>query len=280
MTGMRKGVFSFLQKLQPSLHLAGCPCHLVHHAAEKGASCLPFSIDEILVDTFYYFKHSSKWLAALEEKQLLFDVTDINILKHVLTRWLSIGRSLQRVLENWDALKAYFKEERKEATTQQQKSNRNPQSRLQRLEEFFASPSKWLYCIFLQFAIKPFDEFNTIMQSEAPMIHLLRLNLHKLLNSLFNRFLKPSCRLGKNLLEVKFEDTNNYRKDDEIIIGDEARRFIGNAKDNYLKSSKVQEFYGELKMFYVESCRYLRAEVAYPQLGQSSSFSDIRCFLE
>ena len=144
---MRKGVFSFLQKLQPSLHLAGCPCHLVHHAAEKGASCLPFSIDEILVDTFYYFKHSSKRLAALEEKQLLFGV-NISILKHVQTRWLSIGRSLQSVLENWDALKAYFKEERKETTTQQQKSNRNPQSRLQRLEEFFASPSKRLYCIF------------------------------------------------------------------------------------------------------------------------------------
>ena len=116
---------------------------------------------------------------------------------------------------------------------------------MQRLEEFFASPSKRLYCIFLQFASKPFDEFNTIMQSEAPTIHLLRLNLHKLLN----RFLKPSCRLGKNLLEVKFEDTNNYRKDDEIIIGDEARKFIGNSKGNYLKSSRVQEFYMDVKMF-------------------------------
>ena len=66
MTGHTKGVYGRMKEVQPNLHLAGCPCHLIHRAAQKGASELPFSIDEILVDLYYYLDKSSKRLAELE----------------------------------------------------------------------------------------------------------------------------------------------------------------------------------------------------------------------
>lgn len=33
MVGKHKGVFAYLAKENPDLHLAACPCHLIHHAA-------------------------------------------------------------------------------------------------------------------------------------------------------------------------------------------------------------------------------------------------------
>jgi hypothetical protein len=41
----------------------------------------------------------------------MFGVEQKKVLKHVSTRWLSIGRSLERLLENWDPLKVFFREE-------------------------------------------------------------------------------------------------------------------------------------------------------------------------
>ena len=144
----------------------------------------------------------------------------------------------------------------------------------------------------INFNVSGFIWFMYILTSFRKMVysnHVTRLNLIRHKDGCISTWM---CLNNENLLEVKFEDTNNYRKNDEIIIGDEARKFIGNAKDNYLKISRVQEFYRDVKMFYVESCRYLidklqmneelkvRAEVAYAQLRLSSSFSDIRYFLE
>ena len=42
----------------------------------------------------------------------LFDVEQKRMLKHVCTRWLSIGRCLTHLLHNWIALKAFFKAEK------------------------------------------------------------------------------------------------------------------------------------------------------------------------
>ncbi|KAK7094014.1 hypothetical protein V1264_007690 [Littorina saxatilis] len=64
MTGHTNGVFGNMKTKQPHLYLSGCPCHLIHRAAQKAASELPLKIDEILVDIYFYFEHSSKRLAS------------------------------------------------------------------------------------------------------------------------------------------------------------------------------------------------------------------------
>ena len=67
MVGNHKGVYHFLSSANPSIYLSGCPCHLLHHAAEKAAESIPFSLDDILVTTYHYLDKSSKRLGALEE---------------------------------------------------------------------------------------------------------------------------------------------------------------------------------------------------------------------
>ncbi len=109
MTGRNAGVIAFLRQKFPDIFLSGCPCHLLHHAAEKAAAQLPLDATELLVDLFYFIQKHHKRMKELKEFQKLLGVEDHSILRHVGTRWLSLKRGLQRLLEQWAALTQYFR---------------------------------------------------------------------------------------------------------------------------------------------------------------------------
>ena len=84
MTGRNKGCVTHMQqKYKPTIALAGCPCHLIHIAAEKASHRLPVSIDDLLIDIYYYLDKSSKRIQKLRDFQQLCNVEVRKILKHV-----------------------------------------------------------------------------------------------------------------------------------------------------------------------------------------------------
>lgn len=85
----------------------------MHLAAGKAAKQLPIQVDELLIDIFYFLEKSSKRKQKLKSFQRKAGVPEHKILKHVPTRWLSLGHCIERLLEQWDALLAYFEEEDK-----------------------------------------------------------------------------------------------------------------------------------------------------------------------
>ena len=91
--------------------MLGCPCHLIHLAAEKAAAQLPVSIEELLVDVFFYLDKSSKRKQGLKEFQDLCGVEMRKIVKHGSTRWLSLEKCVARLLQQWPALLQYFESE-------------------------------------------------------------------------------------------------------------------------------------------------------------------------
>ena len=60
MIGTTNGVMGYLSEQQPELINIGCPCHLVNLAAEKGAKTLSVSIEDLLIDIWYYLEKSEK----------------------------------------------------------------------------------------------------------------------------------------------------------------------------------------------------------------------------
>lgn len=120
MLGNKNGVVSVLKAKQESLITIGCPCHLINLAAEKAAATLPWrpNIDEVLIDVYYYLNRSAKRKEKLKVFQELYGVDTRKILKHVTTRWLSLGRCLPRFMEHWNPLLSFFKDE---VTIQQKK---------------------------------------------------------------------------------------------------------------------------------------------------------------
>lgn len=111
MTGVHKGVGACLKKCQPNLIVLGCPNHLIDLAAKAGSSALPCSIDSILIDVFYYLEASVNRKINLRKFQMLIGNEVQAILKHACTRWLSLGKCLPRLLQQWEALVLFFEEE-------------------------------------------------------------------------------------------------------------------------------------------------------------------------
>lgn len=111
MQGMNQGVAGFLFRKCPSIYIMKCPCHLIHLAAEKAAAQLPMHVEDTIVDIYYYLDKSSKRKQELRQFQTLCGVEIRKILKHVSTRWLSLGICIERLLQQWPALLEYFKTE-------------------------------------------------------------------------------------------------------------------------------------------------------------------------
>jgi len=98
-TGRFKGCITYLKKLQPSVAFVGCPCHLIHIGPDKAARMLPLSVEDLLIDLYHYLDKSSKRIQTLREFQELCNIETRKILRHVCTRWLSVGICLKRVLD-------------------------------------------------------------------------------------------------------------------------------------------------------------------------------------
>lgn len=271
MVGRNKGVFAFLLKENPQIHLAGCPCHLLHHAAEHAAQCLPFSIDDVLVRVYYYLDKSSKRLGALDECQELFDVEHRNILKHCPTRWLSVTTCLDRLLENWVALKKFFHNELKN-----QKASTQEESVPEKMDKFFRSPTNKLYCLFLQYAIKPFTSTNIKLQEEAPLIHKLQRVIRGILKDLMLRFVAPWAFTSKTIDEVQFNIKVHQRKDSDLFIGEAAKEYISKKDEVHLKDSRIVEFYSAVRNFYQAGTKYIKDKLPqHDQLLEKVQVADV-----
>lgn len=108
MMGKKNGVAAVLTEAHESIVKIGCPCHLINTAAEKAASCLPAKVDEVLVDIFFYLERSAKRNSSLKEFHEIHNKEFRKILKHVPTRWLSLGKCLERLLYQWAQLLSFF----------------------------------------------------------------------------------------------------------------------------------------------------------------------------
>ena len=60
MMGVHKGVVAHVIKKCPNVAVIGCPCHLIHLAAQRAASQLSVDIEDLLVDIYYNLEKSTK----------------------------------------------------------------------------------------------------------------------------------------------------------------------------------------------------------------------------
>ena len=107
MMGCRSSFLTRVKVLSPSVHAVGCPCHLTHLCASKGAAKLSVNVERIVIDSYYHFDKSSTRKEVMKEYRQFCDVEEQKILKHCFTRWLSLSKSLTRCLKQYDAPRSY-----------------------------------------------------------------------------------------------------------------------------------------------------------------------------
>lgn len=100
---------------------------------------------------FYY---SSKRKEEYKEFQEFTGTDAAKVLKHCPTRWLSLHRCVQRMLQQWPALKSYFSSH----------NDVERPGRVARCASALNDPLLELIFHFLNFILPPLMEFNTTFQ--------------------------------------------------------------------------------------------------------------------
>ena len=149
MVGKQNSVLSRVRECQPKVFSLGCMCHLAALCATAALKKLPVSVDGLLIDIYYHFKHSSKRCEQFAVVLQDFEgIAPLSVIKHCSSRWLSLEKAVRRLITLWPALLAYFDRER------------GINERARRVADALMDYDTKLWCYFVAFALKPLNAFN------------------------------------------------------------------------------------------------------------------------
>ena len=161
--GSRNSIMTRVRQRSPSCYFMGCPCHLIHmhniacKASEVFCDTSKFSLEDICVDTYYYFDKSTKRTSVLVEFAGFLNVEYRQVIKHVNIRWLRPETAVRRNLDMYP--KSYFLSS----------TESNPRSK--RLKQQFADPMVEVYHLLFQAVLPTITFPNKFLQREDPCIY-------------------------------------------------------------------------------------------------------------
>ena len=134
--------------------LMGCLCHVAHKTARKSTKAFcnhlleHFDVEELLVDIYFDFDHSSQRKNLLADFNSFRDKNYCNIIKFHSVRWLGLSTCVERTLKLYPSLKSYFLSQNPEM-----KDGERKLTWLNRLINSFANKMQEIYLNFLHGAL-------------------------------------------------------------------------------------------------------------------------------
>ena len=243
MKGVRSGVQKLIEDEIPTLYDVGCICHLANLTVQAGLMALPVNIDQLFIDIFYYFHHSSK--RKLQFVNLWFSLFTTEpevILKNFPTRWLSLLKCVDRYLRQYDGLKSFFLscEEAETAIVC---------SILLRLDN---PPTKPLLH-FLSFILPSMDQFNCLFQkSTENTTSQLCDAMNRLVRLYASKFLSDGTILAASddLKNLDFHEANHV-SNEHLGIGDDTWASVSQLEHLH----DTTPFFKAIRSFYVSSTK-------------------------
>lgn len=102
------------------------------------------------------------------------------ILSPSITRWLSLEQCVNRVIEQYEPLKAYFRESVFE----------DPSKTTEDILEYLNNSFTKVYLEFLSYVLDLLNSFYRLVQSDVPLLYKLKPKVLKILKILYHKFLK------------------------------------------------------------------------------------------
>ncbi|CAL9686817.1 unnamed protein product [Knipowitschia caucasica] len=106
--GSHNSVFTKLRAANSGILRGNCHAHIVHNTVRKALDKLSVDVENIVLKVYSFFSNSAKRRESLKEFCEFCDVEFHEILRHVVTRWLSLNPAITRLLQNWVPLKSYL----------------------------------------------------------------------------------------------------------------------------------------------------------------------------
>jgi hypothetical protein len=115
--GCNHSIYTKFKELNNSIIKAGCPVHILHNASNFATNKLKVDVECLLLKISSHFSRSAKRRADLMEHFESLEMQWEEIVKHVVTRFLTLGPAIERILKLWPALKSHFQDEDNECPT-------------------------------------------------------------------------------------------------------------------------------------------------------------------
>ncbi|XP_060588036.1 uncharacterized protein LOC132743524 [Ruditapes philippinarum] len=241
MVGRHNSVLSRIREKQPDVYDMGCVCHLANTCVQYGLKKLGVPVEDLLVDVFFHFHHSSKRKEEYKDFQMFTDTEPAKIIKHCSTRWLSLQKCVSRLLQQWPALKSYFSSHNDCETTG---------SRVQRCYQRLNDPMFELTYHFLTFIMEPMNDFNTAFQANESKIGFLHVEMMRLLRKFMGKFVLTKVITASKITEVDFRNPSNQHQDDDLAVGMGTRSYLHDNPD--ICPVVLNKFFRSVRDFYTE----------------------------
>ena len=247
MVGKRNSVLSRVREATDhQVFDIGCISHIANLCAVALIKCLQEPVEDLLVDTYFWFDKSATRKEDYHEFQEFTDTPNEVIMKHVSTRWLSMQRCVDRILSQWDALQSYFSSIREAERP----------GRAKRCKDAYSSEGMKLYYKFLSYALVRLNSFNVLFQSEGYItIHLLA-KTTALLRTYLGRFFDHQVIVSSDVLDINFEDQSLQVLDEDLDVGTAARRYVCSIEED-CDPALLDRFFSDVRVAYSSAVKKL-----------------------
>lgn len=92
----------------PGIIITKCVCHSAHLCASEACKQFPEGVEQLARDIYNFLKHSDKRLFDFRNFQSFAAVEPHKIFKPSQTEWFSLLIVVERILEQWEALRLFF----------------------------------------------------------------------------------------------------------------------------------------------------------------------------
>ncbi len=232
----------------------------MHTSFQKGLEELGCDASDMITSIHAFFHDwPSRW-EDFTEVQKRMKVPQLNFIKHVSSRWLTLQPAAARVLQQWDAIIEYFLKYIPTKATHLMGT-----VTCKKIVCFLKKKTIKAELCFVVSSASLFSEFTRYFQKEEPLIHLLYEHLKYLLLKLMTRICKSeSLNLaqhpGKEMLEAQ-----NLLPPSKIILSEEVLNCL-----SVIALADKNNFFVCAQKHYIAASRYI--------LNKVQPGSNIQCF--
>lgn len=107
--GVNHSLFTELRGNNSDLIKANCKAHIVHNTVRHIISKLNYDIEGLILKIYAHFSVSAKRRELLKDFAVFNEIEYSELCRHVVTRWLSLNKSIEKILMLWRPLLSYFR---------------------------------------------------------------------------------------------------------------------------------------------------------------------------
>ena len=248
------------------INVGTCNLHVVHNSFCKALEAYGSPVDDLAVDIHSFFKISSAKREDFKFIQLEEALDTHTFLRHVPSRWLTLGPVVDRLIEQWEPLQKYFTE-----LANKDPKNAPISSAFRRSCTRLQNKQTIVELHFLKSVMPLNHSFLELFQTEAPLDHVLYEELCGLVYTMMGRYVKASVyqnKTGKDLQEVKHDDMQKQLSDKELIIGESTRGVL-----EKLDSGKRKRALLDIRKFFITGVSYLLSRFPF----ENELLKDLGC---